>query len=310
MDKAKDIAHKAVSQAKDEGGTRLPQTQDKPGLERDLEPKPMKVHHPVQGNKENYELYKAAKKLEGKRALITGGDSGIGRSVAIIFAMEGATVAITYLPEEEDDAQHTKAQVEKNGGQILLCQADLRTAVGCKGVVERVRTALGGIDILVNNVAYQVEQRDISAITEDQWQNTFRTNVDSYFYMSKYCLEHMGEGSTIINTASVDAYIAPATHLDYAATKGAVIAFTRALANQQVAKNIRVNAVAPGAVWTPLLPSSVSEEGQKGLASLSPMNRIGQPSEIAPCYVFLASADNGFMTGQTLHPNGGIMVGS
>jgi len=305
MDKAKETLHRVTAQtdiSSDRGDTAK--------LERDLEPKPTKVHLPAD-TESGQSPYVPSGKLAGKKALISGGDSGIGRAVAILFAMEGAKIAIVYLPAEEEDAKHTKDQVEKNGGEILLIASDLSRAVNAKDVVERAAAALGGIDILVNNAAFRQEQTGIADISEEQWSTTFRTNIDSYFYMTKYALPHMPSGGVIINTSSVDAYIGVPTRLDYVASKGAVIAFTRGLSNELVKKGIRVNAVAAGPVWTPLVSSSgVSKEGQKGhgLGNWTPMDRLGQPSEIATSYVFLASRESAFISGQTLHPNGGIVV--
>jgi len=318
MDKVKDLAHQAAGRTATQSGASTEQSQyssgqnppaqkqDKPGLERDLEPKPKKTHLPTED--EGYKLYRASNKLAGKRALITGGDSGIGRAVSILFAMEGSRVAFTYLPEEADDARHTVEQIEKNGGRALAVAADLRTASRCREVVKQVLVEFGGIDVLVNNAAYQIEQQDIADITEEQWSRTFATNIGAVFFLSQAVVPHMASGSTIINTASVDAYIAPATHLDYAATKGAVVTFTRALSNMVAKKGIRVNAVAPGPVWTPLIATSITEDSQKQLRSWTTMDRLGQPVEIATSFVFLASQDSSYMTGQTLHPNGGIMV--
>ncbi|KHN94086.1 NAD(P)-binding domain protein [Metarhizium album ARSEF 1941] len=305
MDSAKEavrkVAHPTTS-SDDKGGT-----QDKPGLERDLEPKPTKVH--LQGA-EGQALYTACGKLKGKKAVITGGDSGIGRSVAVLFAMEGAKVAVVYLPAEEEDAQHTKAQVEKNGGEILLIASDLSHSVNCKDVAERIKSTFGTVDILVNNAATRNERGSISDISEEQWASTFRVNIDSYFYLTKFILPCMAKGGSIINSASVDSYIGVPSRLDYATTKGAIIAFTRSLSNDLIKKGIRVNAVAAGPVWTPLVASGVDKPGQKGhgLGNWTPMDRIGQPVEVATSYVFLAGNDSQFMSGQTLHPNGGIVV--
>ncbi|CAG9939346.1 unnamed protein product [Clonostachys rosea f. rosea IK726] len=277
------------------------------GLERDMEPKPQKVHLPSEGGDITYT---PSGKLAEKKALITGGDSGIGRAVAILFAMEGAKVAIAYLPSEEEDAQHTKAQVEKNGGELTLIPSDLSLSINCQDVAKRAVDALGGIDILVNNAATRQEHGDISDISEEQWTATFRVNIDSYFHLTKHLLPHLSSGAVIINSASVDSYIGVPSRLDYATSKGAVVAFTRALSNHLVKKGIRVNAVAAGPVWTPLVATGVSEKSQKGfgLGNWTPMDRVGQPSEIATSYVFLASQESVFMSGQTLHPNGGIIV--
>ncbi|KAH7009258.1 uncharacterized protein B0I36DRAFT_389979 [Microdochium trichocladiopsis] len=221
MDKAKKVAEKVTGHTESGETTKFssgyehpPQSQSQPGLERDLEPKPTKAH--LRSEDEDYQLYRPANKLAGKRALVTGGDSGIGRA--------------------EEDAQHTKAQIEKNGRQAVLIAADLRAPTACLEAVKRVVAALGGIDILVNNVAYQMEQQDIADISEEEYHRTMQTNIDAPFFMSKYALPHMSAGSNIINTTSVDAYIAPPTHLDYAASKGVVLTFTRALAHQQASK--------------------------------------------------------------------------
>ncbi|PHH78652.1 hypothetical protein CDD80_6544 [Ophiocordyceps camponoti-rufipedis] len=274
------------------------------GLEKDMQPKPSKVHLAEST------AYTASNKLQGKKALISGGDSGIGRSIAILFAMEGAKVAIVYLQAEEEDAKHTKEQIEKNGGEALLIPADLTEAANCKMVVDKVKEAFGGIDILVNNAATRKEQQDICDITDQQWKETQAVNVDSYFYLTKCALPLLSDGGSIINSASVDSYIGVPSRLDYATSKGAIIAFTRGLSNQLVKKGIRVNAVAAGPVWTPLVESGVGSEGQQGhgLGNWTPMNKLGQPIHVATSYVFLASADSEFMSGQTLHPNGGIVV--
>jgi len=306
MDTAKEAVRKIThpTTAGGNGGS----TQDKPGLERDMEPKPTKVH--LQHETEGRTTYIPCGKLKGKNAVITGGDSGIGRSVAILFAMEGAKVAVVYLPSEEDDAQHTKAQVEKNGGEILLIASDLSRALNCKDVAERIKSAFGTVDILVNNAATRHEKGTISDISEEQWSSTFRVNIDSYFHLTKAMLPYMAKNGSIINSASVDSYIGVPSRLDYATTKGAIIAFTRSLSNDLVKKGIRVNAVAAGPVWTPLVASGVDKPGQHGhgLGNWTPMDRVGQPVEVATSYVFLAANESQFMSGQTLHPNGGIVV--
>lgn len=324
MQAAKEAVQKAVHPASgDKGGT----TQDKPGLERDMAPKPTKVH--LQHAEEGQAPYIPCGKLKGKNAVITGGDSGIGRSVAILFAMEGAKVAVVYLPAEEEDAQHTKAQVEKNGGEIILIASDLSHSINCTDVAERIKAAFGTVDILVNNAATRNEKGTIFDISEyvyspvlstvfphmltrtrEQWASTFRVNIDSYFYLTKAILPFMAKNGSIINSASVDSYIGVPSRLDYATTKGAIIAFTRSLSNHLIKKGIRVNAVAAGPVWTPLVASGVEKPGQHGhgLGNWTPMDRIGQPVEVATSYVFLAANDSQFMSGQTLHPNGGIVV--
>jgi len=255
-----------------------------------------------------YQSYKAAGKLAGKKALITGGDSGIGRAVAILYAMEGAESTIVYLPEEEKDAQETLKLVEAKGGKLHLQQADLRESKNCKDVVEKAVKEMGGLNTLVLNHGTQMMKEDISEVSEDQWLNTFATNIHPFFYLSKYALPHLSQGSTIITCASVNPYIGRPDLLDYTATKGAIVAFTRALSNQQLGKGIRVNCVCPGPIWTPLIPATMNEQAQKEFTS--PMGRPGQPSEVATCFVFLASPDSSFISGQSLHPNGGVQVGS
>ncbi|KAG8420766.1 hypothetical protein J3459_008631 [Metarhizium acridum] len=306
MEAAKEAVHKVAhpTTSGDKGGT----TQAKPGLERDMEPKPTKVH--LQHSEEGQAPYVPCGKLKGKNAVITGGDSGIGRSVAILFAMEGAKVAVVHLPAEEEDAQHTKAQVEKNGGEIVLIASDLSHSINCTDVAERIKSTFGTVDILVNNAATRHEKGTISDISEEQWASTFRVNIDSYFYLTKAILPFMAKNGSIINSASVDSYIGVPSRLDYATTKGAIIAFTRSLSNDLIKKGIRVNAVAAGPVWTPLVASGVEKSGQHGhgLGNWTPMDRIGQPVEVATSYVFLAGSDSQFMSGQTLHPNGGIVV--
>ncbi|KAF2737327.1 NAD(P)-binding protein, partial [Polyplosphaeria fusca] len=280
------------------------QHQKAPGLESKLDPAPTPDHLPTPDG--GYQLYKAAGKLEGKKALITGGDSGIGRAIAILFAMEGADSFIAYLPEEEDDAQHTKRLVAEKGRKCYLQASDLRDRGNCKTLVDTAVKEMGGIDILVNNHAYQMMVEDIKDLTEDQWLNTFNTNIHPFFYLSKYSLPHMRSGSTIINNASINAYIGRPDLLDYTSTKGAIVSFTRGLSNQYISRGIRVNAVAPGPVWTPLIPSTMTDEAMKQFTS--PMGRPSQPSEIAACFVFLASPDSSSISGQTIHANGGVVV--
>ncbi|KAF3016748.1 hypothetical protein E8E14_004762 [Neopestalotiopsis sp. 37M] len=253
-----------------------------------------------------FQDYKAAGKLEGKKALITGGDSGIGRATALLFAMEGADSTIAYLPDEQKDAEETKKLVEQRGGKCHLFTTDLTSQKNCEQLVSEALHAMGGIDILFNNAAYQMMKDDISDISEDQWLHTFNTNIHPMFYLSKYALPHMKPGATIINNASINAYIGRPDLLDYTSTKGAIVSFTRGLSNQYVSKGIRVNAVAPGPVWTPLIPATMTEEAQKQFTA--PMGRPAQPSEIATCVVFLASADSSVISGQTIHCNGGTVV--
>ncbi|KAF1738091.1 putative oxidoreductase YhxC [Beauveria bassiana] len=306
MQSAKETLHKVVQGDSCKDST----TQSKPGLERDMEPKPTKVHLDTHGAQEGSAPYCPCGKLKGKNAVVTGGDSGIGRSVAILLAMEGAKVAIVYLPVEEPDATHTKEQIEKNGGQAVLIASDLSTAVNCRDVAVRIKAIFDKVDILINNAATRNESGGIMDISEEQWSYLFRVNVDSYFHLTKAILPSMGKGGSIINSASVDSYIGVPSRLDYATSKGAVVAFTRSLSNELIKKGIRVNAVAAGPVWTPMLASSVDKKGQEGhgLGNSTPMGRLGQPSEVATTYVFLASGESQFMSGQTLHPNGGIVV--
>jgi len=288
-----------------EQGYQVPvQKQELPGLEKDLDPQPLYDQLPTDDG--GAQLYKAAGKLEGKKALITGGDSGIGRAVAILYAMEGADVFIAYLPQEEEDAQKTKKLVEEKGRKCYLHSTDLKVRENCKKLVDDAVKQLGGIDILVNNAAYQMMVEDIKDLSEDQWILTFDTNIHPYFYLAKYTLPHMKKGSVIINNASINAYIGRPDLLDYTSTKGAVISFTRGLSNQYVGKGIRVNAIAPGPVWTPLIPATMSEDAIKQFTS--PIGRPSQPSEIAACFVFLASADSSSISGQTIHANGGVIV--
>jgi NAD(P)-dependent dehydrogenase (short-subunit alcohol dehydrogenase family) len=275
-----------------------PQHQDRqPGLERDMVPRPRAVNRAQVGTG----------KLAGKTALITGGDSGIGRAVAIAFAKEGADVAVSYL-DEHDDARDTQKRVEAEGRKCLLLAGDVGREKLCEQAVARVREQWTRLDILVNNAAEQHPQTDIDEISSDQLERTFRTNIFSYFYMAREALRHMTEGAVIINTTSVTAYRGSPHLLDYAATKGAIVAFTRSLALQVAERGIRVNAVAPGPIWTPLIPSTFDKEHVAKFGSDVPMGRAGEPAEVAPCYVFLASSDSSYMTGQVLHPNGGEII--
>jgi len=280
---------------------------DTPGKQYKMDgPEPVNDQLPTSDG--GFQPYKAGGKLEGKKALITGGDSGIGRAVAILYAMEGADSAIAYLPEEEKDAQETKKLVEEKGGKCYLIQADLQSAKTCKSVVEQALKSLGGINILALNHGTQMMKETIAELSEEQWLDTFNTNIHPFFFLSKYTLPHMKRGDTIITCASVNPYIGRPDLLDYTSTKGAIVAFTRALSNQQMEHGIRVNAVCPGPIWTPLIPATMNEKAQSQFTS--PMGRPGQPIEVATCFVFLASPDSSFISGQSLHPNGGVQVGS
>ncbi len=278
-----------------------PQHQNRqPGFEYVMNPQPVS------------ECGKMCRKLEHKVALITGGDSGIGRAVAYDFVKEGACVAIVYY-DEELDAKETAERIRELGGKCLLMRGDLKDRNFVEYCVERTIDHFGKLDILVNNHAVQFVQRSIMDISQEQLECTFRTNVFSFFYLIQSALPYMGEGSSIINTTSVTAYQGNKDLIDYSATKGAIVALTRSLSLSLADKGIRVNGVAPGPIWTPLIPASYSAEevatfGKK--TSHVPMNRAGQPCEVSPCYVFLASDDSSYMTGQVLHPNGGTIVGS
>jgi len=275
-----------------------PQHQDQqPGIESEMTPRPRAEDRDSRGSG----------KLQAKVALITGGDSGIGRAVAIAFAKEGAGVAIAYL-SEHGDAQETRTLVEKEGRRCLAMAGDVGDERFCQQIVQDTVRELGQLDILVNNAAEQHPQDDIAKITSAQLERTFRTNVFSFFYMTQAALPHLREGSAIINTTSVTAYRGSAHLLDYAATKGAIVAFTRSLAKALVGRGIRVNGVAPGPIWTPLIPSTFPAERVATFGADVPMQRAGQPEEVAPSYVFLASDDASYMTGQILHPNGGEVV--
>ncbi|MCJ1225126.1 hypothetical protein MMC12_001775 [Toensbergia leucococca] len=307
MEAAKNAVKTATSSdSQFSSGHKVPiHDQEQPGLQSKMQGQsPATTEIPTEDG--GYQKYKAAGKLEGKKAIITGGDSGIGRAVAVLFAMEGADCLINYLPEEEKDALATKKKVEEYGGKCYLYPADITTQENCKKVVERALSEMGGINILVNNAAYQMVQKSIADLSEDQWLKTFDTNIHPYFYMAKYTLPHMHAGDTIINNASINAYIGRPDLLDYTSSKGAIISFTRGLSNQQLSHGIRVNAVCPGPVWTPLVPSTMDHEAQDSFTS--PMGRPGQPSEIAACFVFLASQDSSLISGQSLHPNGGVVI--
>jgi len=267
-----------------------------PGLESEMEPRPVYDNNAPGFNR-----------LAGKVAIITGGDSGIGRAVAIQYAKEGCDVAIVYL-DEHDDARETAAAVQAYGKEALLLPADISQEVNCKYVVEKTLERFGHLHILINNAAVQYEQNDIQDISAQQLEYTFRVNIFSFFYLTKYAIPHLKEGSVIINTGSVNAYKGNESLIDYSATKGAIISFTRSLSQSLVKKGIRVNAVAPGPVWTPLIPASFGEKKVSQFGQDIPMERPAQPVEIAPCYVFLASSEGAFITGQVLHPNGGAII--
>ncbi|HEX2113214.1 MAG TPA: SDR family oxidoreductase [Alphaproteobacteria bacterium] len=277
-----------------------PQHQDRrPGLQTEMTPAP-------EGEAREY---KPAGKLKGKAAIVTGGDSGIGRATAIAFAKEGADVAIMYLDEHEDAAE-TKRLVEQEGVRCIAIAGDVGDENFCREAIKKTVEAFGHLDILVNNAAEQHPQESIEDITSEQLERTFRTNIFSMFYMTKAAMPHLQPGASIVNTASVTAYRGNKQLLDYSSTKGAIVSFTRALSQSLAEKNIRVNAVAPGPTWTPLIPSTFDKDHVAQFGKNTPLGRAGQPDEVAPCFVFLASDDSSYITGETLHPNGGDWVGS
>jgi NAD(P)-dependent dehydrogenase (short-subunit alcohol dehydrogenase family) len=251
--------------------------------------------------------YRGARRLAGKVAVITGGDSGIGRAVAIAFAKEGADVAVVYL-NEHGDATETKQQVEQEGRRCITIAGDIGDESFCRQAVRRTMNELGQLHILVNNAAEQHPQESIEQITAEQLERTFRTNIFAMFYLVKAALPHLKEGATIINTTSVTAYQGNPMLLDYSSTKGAIVAFTRSLSQSLIDKGIRVNAVAPGPIWTPLIPATFPPDKVAKFGSDVPMKRPGQPIEVATCFVFLASDDSSYLAGQVLHPNGGTIV--
>lgn len=273
------------------------QRQRQPGIESRMRPRPRHTDPDQRG----------CDRLRDKVALITGGDSGIGRAVAIAFAKEGADVAIAYL-DEHDDAAETKRLVEEHGRRCITIAGDVGDERFCELAVARTVNDLGSLDVLVNNAAEQHPQESIEKISAAQLERTFRTNIYAYFFLTKAALPHLRRGSAIVNTTSVTAYRGSPTLIDYSATKGAIVAFTRSLSQALVEKGIRVNAVAPGPIWTPLIPASFPDEKVETFGTDTPMGRAGQPEEVAPSYVFLASDDSSYMTGQVLHPNGGEVV--
>lgn len=281
-----------------ETATKTPKKQNKqPGIEAKMNPAPEYIKS----------TYKAAAKLLDKVALITGGDSGIGRAVSVHFAKEGADIAIVYL-DEDIDAELTQKLVEAAGRRCLLIKGDVKNADFCKNAVEKTVKEYGKLNILVNNAGMQFPEKDVRNISEDQLNITFKTNIFAYFYFAEAAVEYMKAGDCIINTTSVTAYRSSPSLIDYSSTKGAITTFTRSLATNLTDRNIRVNAVAPGPVWTPLIVSTFDKEKIKKFGSETAMKRAGQPSELGPAYVFLASDDASFITGQVIHVNGGEVV--
>ncbi|CAN5179798.1 SDR family oxidoreductase [soil metagenome] len=276
-----------------------PQEQEYPGSEEAMTPPPIVIR----------ESYRGSGKLAGKVALITGGDSGIGRSVAVHFAEEGADVAIVYLSEDAD-AEKTQTMVEERGSRCLPLRGDVSEKAFCEKAVGAVLTAYGKLDILVNNAAFQQPQKDIADISEAQLRHTFEVNIFGYFFMVQAALPHLPEGGSIIQTTSVTMYRGSGGLLDYASTKGAITAFTRSLAHSLAKQRIRVNGVAPGPIWTPLIPATFPPEKAESFGHDTLLGRAGQPCEVATSFVFLASDDGSYFTGQTLHPNGGDEVSS
>ncbi|MDN5864573.1 MAG: SDR family oxidoreductase [Gammaproteobacteria bacterium] len=271
--------------------------ESRPGSEREMRPQPLVIR----------ENYRGSGKLRGRKALVTGGDSGIGRAVAVHFAREGADVAIVYL-EEHEDAEETRRLVEAEGRTCMSIAGDVGDEVFCRRAVEETVAVIDGLDILVNNAGQQFAEQDLEEVTEEQIEHTFRTNVFSHFFMIRAALPHLENGGNIIATTSVTAYRGSSHLLDYSATKGAILALIRSLAQAFAKRGIRVNGVAPGPIWTPLIPATFSPGHAEKFGLNTLMGRAGEPAEVAPAYVFLASEDASYFTGQVLHPNGGDVM--
>ena len=291
------MAESTQTQQEKEPKSPMPaQHQPRPGIEAEMTPRPEFLAP----------KYKCSGKLRDKSAIITGGDSGIGRSVAVLYAREGADVAIVYLPEEEKDARETAEHIEREGGKSLLIPGDVKDSKFCEEAIEKTVKEFGGLDILVNNAAYQHHQNSIEDISDEQFEKTFKTNIFGYFYMAKAALKYMPKGGAIVNTGSITGLEGNKELLDYSATKGAIHAFTKSLAQQLVEKNIRVNCVSPGPIWTPLNVADKDAEEVAKHGADTPMKRPGQPEEVAPAYVFFASdADSSYISGEILTLLGG-----
>lgn len=274
------------------------QTQSQPGDEHKMTPEPEVIR----------DDYKGSDKLKGKKALITGGDSGIGRSAAVHFAREGADVAIVYYNEDKD-AEETKQMIEKEGRKCVLISGDLKDEAFCKEAVKRTVKELGGLNVLINNAAVQFPKAEFKDITGKQVRETFETNIMPFFYVTREAMKHLAKGDCIINTTSVTAYRGSEHLIDYSSTKGAIVSFTRSTSAMLAEKGIRVNGVAPGPIWTPLIPATFEKDEVAKFGQDVPMKRAGQPSEVGPAYVFLASRDASYITGQIIHVNGGEVVG-
>jgi len=290
-----------ASKPSDKAPLRPPQKQDPPGRESVMKPRPTVIR----------DDYRGSDKLKGKVALITGGDSGIGRATAVLFAREGADVAIVHLSRDEnDDARETARMVEQEGRTCLILRGDITVESFCRRAVDQVIQQFDRLDTLINNAGEQHPSKDIADIDADQLDRTFRTNIYSMFFLVKAALPHLERqpGATIVNTTSITAYRGSKHLLDYSATKGAIVSFTRSLAQMLADKQIRVNAVAPGPIWTPLIPSTFPPDQVATFGSDVPLRRAGEPHEVATCFLFLASQDSSYMTGQVLHPNGGEIV--
>ncbi|EMI53737.1 SDR family oxidoreductase [Rhodopirellula sallentina] len=294
------MANKSKKRGSSDNDGKPPQSQSsQPGIQSEMHPQPISIR----------EDYVGSGRLKSKVALISGGDSGIGRSVATLFAREGVSVAIVYL-NEDDDAQETKRLVENEGQKCLLLSGDIGDQSFCEEAVEKTVDTFGRLDVLINNAAEQHPQKEIEKITEEQLVSTFRTNIFSMFYFCQAAEPHLKKqkGSSIINTTSVTAYRGSPGLLDYSATKGAIVSFTRSLSQNLVESGVRVNAVAPGPIWTPLIPATFPKDRVAEFGTDAPIGRAGQPYECGACYVFLASDDASYITGQVMHPNGGEII--